>query len=170
MSAFSTFRKIQGAGGGLVLDFENNPIPANVAFLEISHTNWTSYDRDKFAIETFFRPESLTSGGSFENLMSKFIPSGSNEEFILRIRSDDKIEFQVRTIEPGVGTLRTTATISAGDKHHLLVHYDGANVTAGDRMRMWLDGTEVTAFDIDNNPTGNTTVKTEPTYNVQICC
>ena len=37
--------------------------------------------------------------------------------------------------------------------HHYVFHYDSGNETAGDRMRMWYDGTEVTSFRYDTNPT-----------------
>jgi len=51
------------------------------------------------------------------------------------------------------GQLISTATITDANWHHILVHFDSANATAGDRMKMWIDGTEVTAFDTDTNPT-----------------
>ena len=36
--------------------------------------------------------------------------------------------------------------------YHLVVVYDSANATAGNRMRMYLNGTEITSFSTDANP------------------
>lgn len=52
------------------------------------------------------------------------------------------------------GTLLTTATYTDTSAfHHILIHYDSANATSGDRMRIWFDGVEVTVFTTDTAPT-----------------
>ena len=52
------------------------------------------------------------------------------------------------------GQLTTTATFTDTTSwRHILYHFDAANGTPGDRMRLWHDGAEITAFTTDNNPT-----------------
>ena len=41
------------------------------------------------------------------------------------------------------------------------MHYDSANATVTDRMRIWYDGTEVTGFDTDTNPSASVQTTTQ---------
>lgn len=53
--------------------------------------------------------------------------------------------------------LSTTATYTdTTNWHHWVVIYDSGNATAGDRMKIYYDGVEVTAFDTDTMPPQNT--------------
>lgn len=79
---------------------------------------------------------------------------GSSAEDYFRYFSNDKAEFKVTGANY---TLLTTATYTDTSAfHHWTVVYDSGNATAGDRMRIYFDGTEVTGFDTDTNPPQNT--------------
>lgn len=45
-----------------------------------------------------------------------------------------------------------SAALATSAWSHVLYWWDSANATAGDRMRMWINGTEVSAFGRDTNP------------------
>ena len=51
------------------------------------------------------------------------------------------------------GQIESSTALDDTDWHHVLWHVDLDNGTAGDRMKLWVDGTEVTTFDTDTNPT-----------------
>lgn len=61
----------------------------------------------------------------------------------------------------GAGRLLTTATYAdTASWHHFCCSIDTTDGTAGNRMRLWWDGTEVTAFDTDTNPSLNYSLTT----------
>lgn len=65
----------------------------------------------------------------------------------IRIGSDDKL------IMGGHSTAwkKSTATFAAGTWDHFTFIHDSSNATAGDRDRMYHNGTKITAFDIAND-------------------
>ncbi len=124
----------------------------NTNYLSISDANFGSFDRAKFAISIWFK-NAADPGTSF--LYTQYAV-GSDASFRLGFAAD-RVSF-LTSADGSVanGNLTTTATYTDTTTwHHVLVHYDSDNATAGDRMRMWVDGSEITAFDVDTNPTAD---------------
>lgn len=121
---------------------------ASTKYLSISNANFGAYNHAKFAISMWFKRAST---GSVQYLYSH---AGVSRSFRLFITAADKLDFSTTVTGTSTdGHLVTTATYTDTNWHHLLVYYDSANGTGGDRMRMWVDGSEISAFDTDVNPT-----------------
>jgi hypothetical protein len=94
-------------------------------------------------------------GGSYALFVSG--ASGGNDEGTIRIEAD-KIDWQNYDIGTSAADsqLLTNALIRDPSAwYHLVCAYDSANSTAGNRMRMYLNGAEITDFATDNNPSLN---------------
>ncbi len=134
-----------------------DPIPnrsmefASSKFLDMSDANFGAFDRAKFAISLWYKL--FTTGSS--RYMWVQGDTASNISFQLRFGATDKLEaFALDAPSSIDGQLTSTATFTdTANWHHILYHFDSANATPGDRMRLWHDGVEITAFDTDNNPT-----------------
>jgi hypothetical protein len=67
------------------------------------------------------------------------------------------IDWIVRDSSTVRGRITTDAVFrDPGAWYHLVFVLDTTNVTAGDRMRLWINGVEVTSFSTDTNPPLNT--------------
>ena len=117
-----------------------------------------AFDRAKFAIFGTVRRSSTTGSGN-HTIMCQQALAGGDVSFILRF-NNDRMDFLVSTDGTTVhGRLLTTATFtSTTSPVSFMVHYDSANATAGDRMRMWTANgfaalVEQTSFTTDTNPT-----------------
>jgi hypothetical protein len=96
------------------------------------------------------------SNGSAINLCSRLV-DGSNEDRI-RFTSGDALEWSVYKSGSYAGQLVTTQLFRDNSAwYNILCVWDTSNATAGNRMRMYLNGSEITAFSTDTNPTQNTT-------------
>jgi len=84
-----------------------------------------------------------------------FGASDAQSDFDIRFRGQP-IGFRNNSDVDGVGELRTTAVyrdISAW--YHVVAVWDTANGTAGNRMRLYVNGEEVTDFSVDTQPSQN---------------
>lgn len=117
----------------------------------MSDADFGVYDRAKFAVSFWYKLES-TGTTRFPIAHGA---GAANMAFEIRFSSADKIQIQTQTAASTPdGNLVTTATYTdTASFHHFLFHFDSANATAGDRMKLWIDGAEVTSFDTDTNPT-----------------
>lgn len=127
-------------------------------YLSISNANFGTYDANKFAIAlSFYR----NSDGTFDALYSKFGTSGSRDFFVL-LGTTSKLQIQVNhsgtTLD---GYITTTATFGVATWYAMLFHWDFNNATSGDRMRLWINNAEVTAFDHDTAPTTGHTITSQ---------
>lgn len=76
-------------------------------------------------------------------------------EFI-RILDDNRISFAGKRDGGSINYRISTATITDTDTwHHLVIAWDTTQATAADRVKMYLDGQEVTNFDESNDPVQN---------------
>ena len=94
-------------------------------------------------------------GGSYALFVAG--ASGGNDESTIRIEAD-KIDWQNYDVGTSAqdGQLLTNQLIRDPSAwYHLVCAYDSANSTAGNRMRMYLNGSEVTSFATDNNSSVN---------------
>lgn len=120
-------------------------------YLSISDANFGSYTSTKFSFFTWFKLE--TTGAN--NGVYAHNGAAGNRAFSIILTSANKIN--IRTYNDGTninGQLVTTPTYGDTNWHSLLFHFDSANGTAGNRMRLWVDNAEVTTFDTDTNPSG----------------
>lgn len=131
-------------------------------YLRLSDANWGSYNRDKWSISMWIKPESLSQARN--HLCGKGGSGGvSNEEFQLDVAPDGTLRLEVFETSSGVeGRLQTlSGVIAVGSYTHILVHYDLANVTADDRMKFWVNGS-APAIDSRVNPDTSFNTTTSP--------
>jgi hypothetical protein len=125
--------------------------------LAISDSDFGTYTRTKFAIFLAFRRLDTTT--SPQSIVYKGLVNAG--EFGIAIPNTNKINVIAGDgVSAVVGELLTTATYtSTSTKNYLLFHYDSGAAAAGDRMRLWINSsTEISAFDIDTQPTLNAAV------------
>lgn len=129
-------------------------------YLSMTNANFGAYDRAKFGVHVWFKREST---GTTQYIANKG-NAGANAEWWILFQSNNKID--IRTFTSGGtlnGQLVTTATYTDTTSfHQLYFTFDSANATPADRMRLWIDQTEVTAFDTDTNPTVSAQSATDP--------
>lgn len=118
-------------------------------YLSISDANYTSPNFDKFSISLWY----YLSSDATRYLYAQ--GSGSTTDSFRVLLQSSKLEFQVSDGASAThGTLITTANFNTTSVwYHVLLHWDRLNATANDRMRMWINGTEISSFGTRNNPT-----------------
>ena len=114
----------------------------------VHKTCGSAFDTDKFTISLWCKRGTL---GIETRLISCDNDDGSDDDY-LKFQATDQLEF---TMYDGgyTGTLKTNALfrdISAW--YHIVAVWDSGNATAGNRMRLYVNGTEVTSFATDTNP------------------
>ena len=109
-----------------------------------SRTTWT--------ISTWVKRGSL--GSSLSSNIFNGIIDGSNETQLLFL--NDSIEFYDYSSESRTGTLVTNAKYrDTSAWYHIVAVWDTTNATAGDRMRLYVNGVEETSFATDTNPSSS---------------
>ena len=84
----------------------------------------------------------------------------SNNYGGIKLQSDDKMEIVVVDGGSVTGKLVTTQVFrDTSAWYHCVVAIDSSNGTAGDRMRLYINGSEVTTFDTDTNPSSSATME-----------
>ena len=97
-----------------------------------------------------------SSNGSALNLCSRLV-DGSNEDRI-RFTSGDALEWSVYKSGSYAGRLVTNRLFRDNSAfYNIVCVWDTTNGTAGDRMRMYVNGVEETSFSTDTNPSLNET-------------
>ena len=93
--------------------------------------------------------------GSISNGSQTMFNAGSSSNTQIRFDSDDTINFYQYSSS-------YTARLATNAKYrdpsawmHIVAHWDTDNGTAGDRMKLFVNGTEVTSFSADVNPSQN---------------
>ena len=72
---------------------------------------------------------------------------------LLQFDNSDRLDFYSETSNAIKGRLRTNRKFSdPGAWYHILAIWDGGNATAGNRMRLYVNGVEETSFETDTNP------------------
>lgn len=137
-----------GGAGGRSIDFERG----SSQFLSMSDANFGAFDRAKFAISVWVKRESVS---TTQGIFAQYSVSAGNRAFFLSFNGSNQLTFRTNADGTALdGFLATTATYaSTSSWYHIMVHFDSANATAGDRMRLWVNGSEVTSFGTDTNPT-----------------
>jgi len=78
----------------------------------------------------------------------------------IKLQSDNKLEIVVVDGGSVTGKLTTTQVFrDVSAWYHCVVAIDSSNGTAGDRMRLYINGSEVTTFGTDTNPSSSATME-----------
>ncbi len=120
----------------------------------MTKANFGGFDREKFAFSVWVKRSTTGTQALFDIEDSGF----SNRVLNIQFNASGQIIYRVSNNGSNYlsGQLTTTPTYtSTTNWYHFLFHYDSANSTSTDRMRMWVDGTEVTSFDTDTEPSSS---------------
>ena len=121
--------------------------PASSDYL--NRTPSSAFNTDKWTISLWFKRGNL---GIDTRLISCDNDNGSNDDYI-RFDSSDQMEFMIYEGSSVVGLLKPNRVFRDPSAWmHLVCVWDSANGTAGNRMRMYINGTEETSFATDTNP------------------
>lgn len=131
------------------LDFESGSTQS----LSMTDANFGAYDRSKFAVSLWFKLESAA--GATSRVF--YCQSGASDyAFDLGFNAGVPDQLTFITSQNGLATagqLVTTATFTDTlNWHHLLAWYDVV-AAAGSRLRMFFDGTEISSFVSEIDPT-----------------
>jgi len=95
------------------------------------------------------------SGGEAQNVWGTISNDGSNN-VDGRFNTDDTMRFTFYQSSSTVGRLNTTQKFRDPSAwYHIVQVWDSGNATAGNRMRFYVNGAEVTDFSTDTNPDQN---------------
>ena len=90
--------------------------------------------------------------------------TGSSDGDFLVFRTTDQLEWQMWH-SGAVGILKTNRVFKDPSAfYHILISYDSANATAGDRMKMYINGVEETSFATDTQPALNLVSRINSAY------
>ena len=111
----------------------------------------TATDIDKYTISVWLKRSKL---GVDSNIIAD--TDGSNNYYQIYFKSDDTIRWQEYLGGSQSGALITNRKFrDVGAWYNLIFRYDSSLGTAGDRMRMYVNGVEETSFSTDVNPDQN---------------
>ena len=117
----------------------------------LARTPSSEGNRKTWTFSIWFKRSNLTSGALFT------AGASGQDETTIRLESNfiDWQLFKVSTSST-IGRLITSQQLrDVSAWYHLVCAYDSTNSTAGDRMKMFLNGNEITSFTTDTNPTQN---------------
>lgn len=136
-------------GGGPVpggpvnsLDFDSG----TPDWLSMSSANFGAYDRDTFAIACAVYCDTITAAGQI--VMAKWnFTTAANREFRIDIGNSGEINIQTRGVSGGQGNFTSANNvITAAGWYAILVHFDMLNATSGDRIKLWVNDSPVSAL------------------------
>lgn len=137
---------IYGAGSKLGPD-RSLEFDGSTDYLSMSDANWGSYDRAKFALAGAFYIDSFASNNPI--MARDEGPSGLNREFYLDITNSNELAFLTYDASgslEGRGKV-TSVTYLPATWYAYLVYFDVANAIAGNRMKLFINGADLTTID-----------------------
>jgi len=122
---------------------------ADSAFL--NRTPASAGNRDTWTYSTWIKRSVLSTNQTFFSARS----DGNNYDY-LSFNTSDQFSWAIVSGGSTVGRLITTQVFrDVSSWYHFLITYDSGNATGGNRMRLYVNGTEVIAFGTDTNPSIN---------------
>ena len=121
----------------------------------LNRTPSSEGNRKKWTFATWFKMSNNTSGAFFT------AGASGQDEMTIRIQESggvQSIDWQLYSVSSSatIGRLITGREFrDSAAWYHLVCRYDSTNSTAGDRMRMYINGNEELSFSTDTNPTLN---------------
>ena len=126
-----------------------------MANTNINKTYASSGTRTKWTWSFWLKRGTITNG---DQVISTCHLDNSNQDVIRFGSADDKLDwwsYQSNSYSNG-GRLQTNRVFrDCNAWYHIVLRWDSSNSTAGDRMKMWVNGVEETSFSTDTNPTTN---------------
>jgi hypothetical protein len=117
----------------------------------LTKTFGTPTDTKKYTMSVWVKRSSL---GVQQSIARS--TNGSDDSHIFTFNSDDTLRMDEYGSSSSIGKLVTNRVFrDTSAWYHVVLWYDSANSTAGDRMRMWINGVEETSFSTDTNPSVN---------------
>ena len=129
----------------------------------LHRTLGTATDVDKWTFSCWFKRSTLSA------TQYLFYGYASGEESAIVLKSDDTIDWYNYFSSSEQGQLVTNRKFRDPSAWmHLVCAYDSDNGTAGNRMRMYINGTEETSFATDTNPASdeNSTINKAVLHNI----
>ena len=113
----------------------------------------SSTSRKKWTFSVWFKRSNLITSAALFTAGA----SGGNDEMTIRLEGH-KIDWQEYDVSASAMDGQLISNNLLRDPtawYHLVCKWDSTNGTAGDRMKMYLNGVEITSFATDNNPSLN---------------
>ena len=124
-----------------------------MASTNISKAFASSGTRTKWTWSFWVKRATITNG---DQVISTCHLDNNNQDVVRFGASDDKLDwwsYQASSYSNG-GRLQTNRVFRDPNAwYHIVLRWDSSNGTAGDRMKMWVNGVEETSFATDTNPT-----------------
>lgn len=133
------------------IDFESSSSQT----LQISNANFGPYDRAKCAWSFWIKPESDTGAAIYAK-------GGTDKEFEIRYSADSIYFFGFDSGGSVNGSGNTPGIIPTGSWVHILTHFDRANATSSERLKIWINGS-LQAISSYVAPTADLRTTTNPT-------
>lgn len=136
----------------LLSDYSNSYTRTSTQYLSRTGSD-ILLDQNTATFAGAFKRGSTT--GAIMGLFQKFSATTTRDSFRVQLDTSDRFMFLGRSsVEQSVRTTTLTYPPSVPNNwRNWVVWWDWQNATANDRIRVWLDGTEITAFDTLTNPT-----------------
>lgn len=114
-------------------------------YLSMSNANWGAYDRSKFALAGAFY---LTNTTSTHTIYARYSnASAAQREFIFQVSGTKLLVQRNISTFPQVIMSTGSGIFTSGQWYSYLYYYDSANPVLADTQRLWINGSEITAFD-----------------------
>ena len=113
----------------------------------MNKTMGTPTDADKYTFSFWCKRSKL---GAQQSI---FRSTNGNNDSHVTFQADDTLRFEEYGGGATIGKLQTNQVFrDVSAWYHIVLVYDSGNATAGNRMRMYVNGAEVTSFGTDTNP------------------
>jgi hypothetical protein len=114
----------------------------------LTRTPSSASNKDLWSLSFWIKRSNL---GSYQSIYGVY--ADSNNQETLAFMDTDQLYWQLYQSGGVVGQLTTNRLFrDTSAWYHIVVAYDSANGTAGNRMRMYINGVEETSFATDTNP------------------
>ena len=122
----------------------------------LSYTQGTPTNNLKWTWSSWIKRGELATAGhsAVENIFTTYVDASNL--FYVRFNDTDFIDIRnIASVGTG-GRLITNAKYrDVAAWYHIVVVYDSANASAGDRVRLYVNGVEETSFSLDTNPSSS---------------
>jgi hypothetical protein len=115
----------------------------------LTKTTTTPDNRDKLTLSAWFK---LSSGSTSQEIFGFY---GSNDYFTVRASNADQIDVILYDNTTLARLITTQLLRDFSAWYHIVVVVDSANATADDRIKIYLNGNQITSFSSRTNPSQN---------------
>lgn len=121
-------------------------------YLSMAEADFGGYDNAQFAFIASVNADSLSTS---ESVIFGKGDGGTNIEYQLSVTNNGAVRFY----GSGFNLTTNNSIVAAGSWYAIMVHYDSANGTPNDRLRMWVNNSEITTFASRTNPSSGVSVQ-----------